>query len=703
MRKILALLLAAHMHVWAAACVLQNAGVCTGASCSLSATGATEWSCSHLPVDGDTVTGLDGKTLHVDQAWTIGDSANPTTPSIRAKASTSGTFALAIDAGVALTVHGNVVSGNANWTAAAGSSITFDHASAKLTWEIGDTSSETNAHLTLNGSSGSHVTVTSTAASDTFNGAFIAAGFGGTGLVTSTFADFTHIGDASIASMTVIPSTSTSVFSLTDSTCDHCGKINGAGGNLAVGATWIMERFHMTNTLATQTVVVTSAGAKTGGTRLIDGSAFDKQFAMSGQDYTFTNNYFGVTPSPSGTAAWASFANNLVYDAASTAGEWNAIGNITNSYFVFQPSITNPHGPNVSPLITFTPTAFTGLIFENTATSQDGDMLVSSSNPTVARVYSITNSLVLPGSAGNSPGELVSGTAGAQPTITAATNATPIVLTCSGASCANTQPTGTTVYCTGFGGNTALNNASWVVTNVDGTHYSLNSSVGNGVWTSGGSCNSTNLATLSFDHNTVNSSGTAENGIFHYGETFAGYPGVVTSVRSNIAWTTPGKTAGVKIIRANQFTIPDEVSAANADYNTGWGLTAGSYGKGYHSTTEPGTIAMFTGGVGTATPGAHDIDTNPGFLDRTRNLAAWSTHVGGAGTAVDALSRLATDPTLIAPMWAWVRQGFMPTNLALKGQGTAVGSGTKDGSDIGAVPMTTWATPGGIGGAGAAF
>lgn len=66
--------------------------------------------------------------------------------------------------------------------------------------------------------------------------------------------------------------------------------------------------------------------------------------------------------------------------------------------------------------------------------------------------------------------------------VTDATNATPIVIT---TSVAHGWATGDLIAITGVGGNTAAN-GNWTMTNVSATTFSLDTSVGNGVYTSGG-------------------------------------------------------------------------------------------------------------------------------------------------------------------------------------------------------------------------
>jgi hypothetical protein len=74
------------------------------------------------------------------------------------------------------------------------------------------------------------------------------------------------------------------------------------------------------------------------------------------------------------------------------------------------------------------------------------------------------------------------GTVGSPLTITGATNATPIVIT----SVAHGLTSGSSVAITGVGGNTAAN-GSWAIIVIDADHFSLDTSTGNGAYTSGGS------------------------------------------------------------------------------------------------------------------------------------------------------------------------------------------------------------------------
>jgi hypothetical protein len=103
-------------------------------------------------------------------------------------------------------------------------------------------------------------------------------------------------------------------------------------------------------------------------------------------------------------------------------------------------------------------------------------------------------------------------------TITNATNASPIVIT----EANHGLTTGTEITVTGVGGNTAAN-GTWVITVVDANTYQLNSSTGNGAYTSGGTRNVSGLYS-------VNVTCGAANG-YASGQTYVAY--IQATVGSN--------------------------------------------------------------------------------------------------------------------------------------------------------------------------
>lgn len=160
------------------------------------------------------------------------------------------------------------------------------------------------------------------------------------------------------------------------------------------------------------------------------------------------------------------------------------------------------------------------------------------------------------------------------------------------------------------------------------------------------------------------------------GETYSGYAGMLAKMFSNVCWDRSGGT-GLKIKNqdASQPGTTDIVTAANADYNCGFHLAAGRKGGGYDT-------AM------TGSPGVHDQDGDPQFVDPTRNILTFDTLLGGPGTLAHALSELMklndrsgyNTAYTVAALRTYIRAGFAPQNTAL--HNTA-----QDGADIGAVPF----------------
>lgn len=91
-------------------------------------------------------------------------------------------------------------------------------------------------------------------------------------------------------------------------------------------------------------------------------------------------------------------------------------------------------------------------------------------------------------------------------TITGATNASPIVVTCA----AHGLTTGARITISGVGGNTAAN-GTFIVTRVDANTFSLDGSTGNGAYTSGGSWHVTGAYRASIDATGANGFASGEN------------------------------------------------------------------------------------------------------------------------------------------------------------------------------------------------
>jgi len=180
-------------------------------------------------------------------------------------------------------------------------------------------------------------------------------------------------------------------------------------------------------------------------------------------------------------------------------------------------------------------------------------------------------------------------------------------------------------------------------------------------------------ATINAEHNTyiAGVQGTS------VGETYPGHRGLVSSFKSNIAWDSSARGFLIYDSGPNEAVV-DLVAAADADYNTSF-KTLGDYSDLEFS-------------VGS--PGIHDVNVDPEFVDPTRDIAAWDKSLGGPGTAAHAFTQLAKrndgagfdSRYTTTNLRSYVRAGFRPRNARLAGAG-------HDGQTIGAVAFELSATP----------
>ena len=181
---------------------------------------------------------------------------------------------------------------------------------------------------------------------------------------------------------------------------------------------------------------------------------------------------------------------------------WGKYSNVTNGGGNDYPAqfyalgIPNPTAkPTATPSggLTNTVTRFYCYTFFSQDGEESGPSPVSDSASGYSdATWAITGMSAFPVSSGSavayfSTNTLVVSIAAAVGTITGATNAGPIVIT----ETAHGRANGSLVNISGVVGNTAANNTYanpyWIITTIDANTYSLNGSVGNGVYTSGGS------------------------------------------------------------------------------------------------------------------------------------------------------------------------------------------------------------------------
>ncbi len=160
----------------------------------------------------------------------------------------------------------------------------------------------------------------------------------------------------------------------------------------------------------------------------------------------------------------------------------------------------------------------------------------------------------------------------------------------------------------------------------------------------------------------------------------------VRSLRANLGYS-PTSGAGNLMVAPNAPDsavingIPNtEVYVAqeggNALYNaaasTDWGPGNGNSGCNSTESAAYGTPYDQCTASGTTAPGAGDIVADPMVMDHTRGLVKWASYLHGqAATFAGAQSALIACQNLgwcVSELVSWVRRGYQPTNLALKGK-----------------------------------
>ena len=202
------------------------------------------------------------------------------------------------------------------------------------------------------------------------------------------------------------------------------------------------------------------------------------------------------------------------------------------------------------------------------------------------------------------------------------------------------------------------------------------------LFTLGGNAN----VTISEEHCTVFVDG-VNSGIVTGEGSYAGHAGMIDYMKSNIHWGVNGGN-GFKIYGSTDTTPANNIcAAAEADWNCGFNLAAGEELKGYD-------IPM------TGTPGAHDVDTDPNFVEPERNAAAFDGSLGGPGTVANLLTELMklndragyNTAYNVPDLLQYVREGFIPQTASVRvgsETGTVIGAVQDDAPSSGVIQMVT--------------
>lgn len=186
--------------------------------------------------------------------------------------------------------------------------------------------------------------------------------------------------------------------------------------------------------------------------------------------------------------------------------------------------------------------------------------------------------------------------------------------------------------------------------------------------------------------NTVNVNDSSVGGLGKRGavavaEGGGGFAGQVAALKSNVAWGSSA-SQGCLGERVSGTTL-DIITAAGADYNWKYNLSAGDNQRSYEDKT--GSGALWTAGDAVAAGvGNNDSTTDPQFVDSARNCAAWATARGYGSTYASALTAIKSDVTRTADLINYVFEGFKVSNSSMRTSGY-------DGAAVGAA---NYAKPG---------
>jgi hypothetical protein len=664
------------------------------------------------PKSGDTATIAAANPVTIPDGFTATVGTSP---------ATGGTVALTISAALtvgggtsgALVVRGPVQHNLAVVTFAAGSSLTFDASGATTplsqtyAWlgaqAFSDPVTPPNNRLVMSGTSGSHVAVASNASGG--NGYFsVPGGYNDSLWPNCTYVDFTRVGDGVNDAFHLVPASGTVQIVYSHCTFTACGSLNFAHA-VAPTAGWTISNCTWSGTVAAargsssrpSPLAILAANPSGGPTRLVDACVFDTAPAIVGQGASYTNSVFldswDFTPTTSGVP-WTVFDSCLVRTSYGVAATGNVVcgGPVTNSYVLADArkstadytgavsSASNPTANTATLAVAGTPwTASSGPGTGYSAVGDSGSNggkfgwhVIVTSGAGVGQVRSIlsntTSALTLLYNWDTIP------TAGDAFSIYDATSNLHMLSPYSGdSSVGNVAFTGNVFESTIADSNgdcllhLSLASATYTIRHNIVLPNAARDNTGT-LFTLGGADPGPHYVS---EHNTY-FTGAQSAAVSEGADNAAGQ---ITSFRSNLAWCDPARTASycysgqggwsasslgpykvddVKNGNAMPGTATaDIITAGFLDYNAGYGLKVGYKLKGYNVNA-------------TTTPGAHDVDGDPAFLDRWRNIGSWAVSRGSSGTHVvtktsDGLTYLKANPALIASsLVPYIRAGFAP-------------------------------------------
>ncbi len=655
---------------------------------------ATDWTPEGIPGDTDTVKIANGHTMTIPVGYTATIGASPaddTATAAIACASSTGTGILNIRG--TLIWRGSVRQCNATWTAYPGSTISYDGASsgAYYTWQVGAANDQANALMVFAGTDGAHVTVNS------IGGVYQSGGWGnvaagmnytGGGRVTAAYTDFSNQGKDSVLTNFWRSRLSSAGY---QSTWDHCTITSCAMLNImeaADGAIFYFKNSSYTapkETSQSYSIYFKATADITTGERLVQDSVISQHFYIDSstvktsglsfknvlfqKDYTSTRQAFEASTLGASVAAWEQvFIHLAMSDDRSIR---IPSGHLYSSFFyhAMNPSLGNPHPMYLNPLIA--DTFLDGWVFQYSNDDDDGDWLQSDDDTTGAtRHVGIVNTIAIPGSTGIAIGNYLNANTGDTATdnfYSLNHNTLPISGSASVTYGLGAEGASTAIPAGGFEG--AKGNIAWRRASGVGklTQASAAGALTNGSYDSADYNTTYNLTGTIYGHADANYQNPSPPGSH---DTVGVNPRFVDTYRS--LYTFDRLYLGYAIATAWAVSTDYVAGDIRSDYQAGfyenlivnWRCTQ-SHNSGDGSASRPGSGSTWL------------AYWEPASVQRIKDrVLAGSRYVDGAigGTASDGV---------VGALVKWVRRGFMPTNMALRG----VADG---GTDPGAVALDRW-------------
>lgn len=582
------------------------------------------------------------------------------------------TAAVTVDTGVTLTMKGNVLQGNANFTVSGTGKVLFDVSANATTadpmyvWFQGRDGSQTACKLTTRGTAGNRAEVGRTGST----GWFVFAPFPGPGTGQSSswgydssrfdceYTTFSHVINPNYQGVTS-PGTYSYAHLFTYCTFDDGYFHKFVAGDATGG--WFFSHCTWKNSQYEPTLHL-EGGTSPSADRKVWDSVFDKRPTLNGNGSSYRRNYFKLGFGQGQVAAlWADFTNNLVRNTDSA--NQPTFGPVTGCYFLGGTLLAHTDS--------------------GTATAGGASTLTDS-----GKAWSV-NQFVAGGGGVNWAVRVVSGTGAGQLRLILTNTATALTVSPAW----ETQPTAGSTYrvfqdqynphfFTPAAVGSDPSGCVWEHLGADtqgdcvlASRPQFNVSITNNLFLPNGARYCSGVAAnfgirtgdtnkITFDHNTVYQA--AGGGIVE-GDFTTDIGGLYASVRSNLFWQdnflTPEPAAAE--INGDQPDEPFDVCDYNALHNsTGYAVDHPLTTYGAHD------VALGTGGAGAA------------FVAGTRGFVAWAASLGSTGTTADDVARAAVatleaanddsggDPDYYLPdLVTWVRAGFAPTNTALKDAG----------------------------------